>query len=176
MKKNLIAMTVLVSSVVGATAYAADGQINFTGEITDTACEVTNSVGSPLEVTLGKISKTAFSSVGSKASTTQFSLELKNCPDTVTSVKIKFDGATVNGDNSVLALSPDVDVAEGVGIQLSDASNNMLPLFSASQAYPLTKGAVNNLGFTASYIAIADIAEIKPGKANATANFTINYN
>ena len=45
------------------------------------------------------------------------------------SATVKFDGAADNGDNNVLQLTRETDVATGVGIQLSDISNNVLPLY-----------------------------------------------
>lgn len=91
------------------------------------------------------------------------------------SASVKFDGTSVNGDNSVLALTQEAGVATGVGIQLSDDSNTVLPLFTASKAYSLQSGgATNNLDFVARYISTA--ADVTPGPANATANFSINYN
>ncbi|VFS16515.1 Long polar fimbria protein A [Enterobacter cancerogenus] len=59
---NKIALGLFVASVVGcsASAFAAtdgEGQINFTGEIIDSACQVVNGLSNPLNVTLGKVSK-----------------------------------------------------------------------------------------------------------------------
>lgn len=78
---------------------------------------------------------------GSTSSATKFTLEVTDCPDTVKSATVKFDGAADNGDNNVLQLTQETDVATGVGIQLSDISNNVLPLYTASTAYPLASGS-----------------------------------
>jgi major type 1 subunit fimbrin (pilin) len=154
---------------------AADGQVNFKGEIIDSACEVVNSVSNPLDVTLGQVAKTAFTGAGSTAAATKFTLQLKNCPESVTSAAVKFDGTADAGDNNVLQLTQDTGVATGVGIQLSDASNAVLPLFTASTSYPLVSGtAVNNLDFVARYIATDET--VTAGPANSVASFSINYN
>lgn len=175
MKINFIAAAIASVVVMSASsAFAADGQVNFTGEIIDSACTVVNSVSSPLDVTLGKVAKTAFSGAGSTAAATKFTLQLKDCPATVTSASVKFDGAAVEGDNSVLALTDESGVATGVGIQLSDASNAVLPLFTASQAYTLSADETNNLDFVARYVATSDT--VTAGPANSVANFTVNYN
>lgn len=175
MKKNLIALAVLATSALGGTsAFAADGQVKFTGEIVDAGCTVTNTVASPLTVQLGKVAKTAFAAAGDKSSATRFSLELKNCPATVTGATVKFDGASVAGDNSVLALTPGTGAATGVGIQMSDDSNTVLPLATASKSYSLVSTGTNKLDFTARYIATA--ATVTAGPANSVADFTINYN
>lgn len=176
MKKNLIAAAVLVSSAFGVSAFAADGQVNFTGEIIDAACQVVNSPSNPLEVNLGKVAKTAFTGAGSKAAATKFTLKLTDCPATVSKAAVKFDGTSVIGDTSVLALTVESGVATGVGIQLSDDANTVLPLYTASKQYNLTTGtgAVNNLDFVARYIATSDT--VTAGPANSMASFTVNYN
>lgn len=175
MKKNLIAVAVLASSAFSVSAFAADGQVNFTGEIIDAACQVVNTPSNPLNVVLGKVAKTAFTGTGSTASATKFTLQLTNCPATVSTASVKFDGTSVNGDTTLLALTQESGVATGVGIQLADASNTVLPLYTASMAYPLVSGtATNNLDFVARYIATADT--VTAGPANSMASFTVNYN
>ncbi|MGL5387211.1 MAG: fimbrial protein [Serratia sp. (in: enterobacteria)] len=175
MKKNLIAVAVLASSAFAISAFAADGQVNFTGEIIDAACQVVNSPSNPLDVVLGKVAKTAFTGTGSTAAATKFTLQLTNCPATVSTASVKFDGTSVNGDTTLLALTQESGVATGVGIQLADASNSVLPLYTASMAYPLQSGSVtNNLDFVARYIATA--ATVTAGPANSMASFTVNYN
>ncbi|CNI11759.1 putative mannose-resistant/Proteus-like fimbrial protein [Yersinia aldovae] len=178
MKKNFIAVAIATASTLsGASAFAegGDGKVNFKGEIIDSACNVVNSVSSPLDVTLGKVSKTAFNGAGSTSAPTKFTLQLKDCPESVTGATVKFDGTPVATDNSLLALTTEAGVATGVGIQLSDNSDKVLPLFTSSASYPLTSGtAVNNLDFVARYVATSET--ITPGPANSVANFTVNYN
>lgn len=175
MKKNLIAVAVLASSAFTVAAFAADGQVNFTGLILENACEVVNTPSNPLQVNLGKVNKTAFTGTGSTAAATKFTLQLTNCPASVNTASVKFDGTSVNGDTSLLALTQETDVATGVGIQLSDASNTVLPLYTASLAYPLVSGtATNKLDFVARYISTADT--VTAGPANSVASFTVNYN
>ncbi|MFV8866791.1 fimbrial protein [Serratia fonticola] len=184
MKKNLIAVAVLATSVFGvASSMAADGQVNFVGKITDQACEVVNNVANPLLVTLGTVSKSAFNdstgapAAGQTAAATGFTLQLKNCPDAVTAngATIKFDGTAAAGDNSVLALTQESGVATGVGIQLTDKSQAVLPLHTASTTYPLQAApVVNNLDFVARYYSTS--ATITTGPANSVASFTVVYN
>ncbi|HEI8868027.1 TPA: fimbrial protein [Serratia odorifera] len=184
MKHNLLVMAMAATAALSlSSAFAADGQINFKGEILDSACQVVNSVSSPLDVTLGKVAKTAFSGAGSTASPTKFTLQLSGCPASVTSATVKFDGPAADGDNGVLALTQESGVATGVGIQLTDASQKVLPLFDESAPYKLTPSTagttggadvVNDLAFIARYVATA--ATVTAGPANAVANFTVNYN
>ena len=178
MEKKVIMLALVAASFSSALpALAADGQVNFTGNIVDAACKVTNDLSNPLNVVLGDVARTAFAGgKGSTSSATKFTLEVTDCPDTVKSATVKFDGAADNGDNNVLQLTQETDVATGVGIQLSDISNNVLPLYTASTAYPLASGSgvKNNLDFTAR--SLSTLADVTAGKANSVATFTLNYN
>jgi major type 1 subunit fimbrin (pilin) len=93
-----------------ASAFAAtngEGQINFTGEIIDSACQVVNGLSNPLNVQLGKVSKTVFTGAGSTSTLTKFDIQLKDCPETVTSAAINFGGTPDANNNTTLALTPD---------------------------------------------------------------------
>lgn len=174
MKKNVIATLIAASSVFAINnAFAADGTIDFTGEITDQACEL--AAGSDaLKVNLGKVSKKALPSAGSTAAATKFTIKLINCPATVTTASVKFDADSYLGDDTVIKLKEEAGVATGVGIQITDDVNTVVPLFTASKDYPLQQNVENNLDFRARYIAKSDT--VTTGPANGTATFTINYN
>lgn len=175
MKKQLMAVVFATASLAGITqtVYAADGSINFTGEILDAACTVDVGASSALAVDLGKVQKSAFTGDGSTADATKFTLKLSACPATITNASVKFDGTAYEGDNTVLALTSGTGVATGVGIQLMDATNTVVPLFTASSGYPLVSTGVNDLDFYARYTQKG--ATVVAGKADATASFTIDY-
>lgn len=174
MKKNLFVITLVTAGMLSTTtAFAADGQINFIGTITDTACTVTNSPSNPLTVTLGTVSKQAFTGAGSTAAPTKFTIELTDCPITATSATVKFDGISANSDNTALKLTQDAGVATGVGIRISDVTGAIVPLYTASSPYTLTTG-INKLDFVARYLALTDT--VTAGPANSTSQFTIIYN
>lgn len=171
MKKNIFIM--FTACVLSASTLAADGKIHFFGTITDVACTVVNDVSNPLEVTMGTVSSKAFTGAGSTAAPTKFTLLLKDCPSSAKSAVVKFDGVPALNDNTVLALTKEDEVAENVGIQITDSARKIVPLFTPSSIYPLNDGD-NNLDFVARYYATGD--KVKSGKANATSNFTIIYN
>ncbi|XUA18190.1 fimbrial protein [Citrobacter sp. OP27] len=175
MKKNLIAMAVAATGVLSAAnAFAAAGQVNFTGQIIDVGCDVINTVSNPLQVNLGQVARSEFANAGDTAAATSFNIQLTNCPVTVGTASIKFDGTALNGDNSVLQLTQDSGVATGVGIQLSDQVG-VLPLTQPSVAYTLQSGStMNNLPFTARYKSVA--TTVTAGPANGVANFSVIYN
>ena len=161
---NKVALGLFIAATVGcsASAFAAtngEGQINFTGEIIDSACQVVNGLSNPLNVQLGKVSKTVFTGAGS----------------TVTSAAINFGGTPDADNNAALALTPDTDAATGVAIQLVDTSGQPVTLYTPSQQYPLASGtAVNDLEFGARYIQTQ--AAVTAGPANSVSTFTVIYN
>lgn len=172
MKKNLIAVTVLAASALSSAAFAADGTVNFTGSITDVACTVDSDSRNQI-VDLGVVSKTAFEN-SKTAGAKNFNLVLTNCPATVTSAKVRFDGLQVPGDNSILALTDVADKATNVGIQLSDNQNNVINLYQDSASYPLVP-ETNTLKFIAKYYATGTGTDVGVGTANAVTDFTIIY-
>ncbi|MCQ4445725.1 fimbrial protein [Enterobacter cloacae] len=177
---NKVALGLFIAAAVGcsASAFAAtngEGQINFTGEIIDSACQVVNGLSNPLNVQLGKVSKTVFTGAGSTSTLTKFDIQLKDCPETVTSAAINFGGTPDANNNATLALTPDADAATGVAIQLVDASEQPVSLYTPSQQYPLASGTtVNDLIFGARYIQTG--AAITAGPANSVSTFTVIYN
>ncbi len=175
MKKNVIAMAIAATAVLStANAFAAAGQVNFTGEIIDAGCDVINTVSNPLQVNLGQVARSELLNTGDTAAATSFDIQLTNCPVTVSTASIKFDGTALNGDNSLLQLTQEAGVATGVGIQLSD-TNGVLPLFQPSAAYTLQSGAsMNNLPFVARYKSVT--SDVTAGPANSVANFSVIYN
>lgn len=178
MKKMIIAgiaAGIACTSVPVFAATSGDGQINFTGEIIDSACTVVNGQSNPLDVTLGKIAKTAFTGSGSTAATTRFDIQLKDCPETITSAAITFGGTPDTNNADVLALTTGTGAASGVGVQLLDSSSAPLSLYTASAEYTLTSGtATNDLQFGARYIQTG--ASVVAGQANAVSTFTVVYN
>lgn len=179
MKKICNKLTLLALLATVFSASAADGTINFKGNIIDSACKVDldGAGATTTDVMMGNVNKSAFTGVGStaggSASATKFTIQLKDCPETLTKATVKFDGIAYAGDNTVLALTDETGVATGVGIQLSD-SKGVLPLFTESTAYTLdTETGTNTLDFYARYIQKA--ATVTAGPANSVTTLTINY-
>ncbi len=174
MNKSIIVSMIAAAFIfTGNTVLAADGDIEFTGEIIDQACELANG-SEAIKVNLGKVAKTAFQGSGSTAAATKFTLKLINCPATVSSSTVKFDATSYSGNDTIIAIKNESGAATGVGIQLSDTQNSVIPLYTASKSFPLSSTQDNDLDFLARYIAQSDT--VTAGPANATATFTINYN
>lgn len=168
----IVAFAAVVLPVSVAFAGGA-GQVNFTGSITDDACTITNTVSSPLAVTLGKYSSKEFKAAGDSTAKMGFKIALTSCPATATKASVNFDGTSDATNASLLKLTQDTGVATGVGIQLYDDAGAELALHDASKSYTLVTGD-NNLAFNAAYKSTA--ATVTAGPANAVANFSVIYN
>ncbi|WP_269501798.1 fimbrial protein [Burkholderia sp. IMCC1007] len=194
--KSLIALAAAAASFAFAhSAMAADGTINFTGEITTASCSLTGGAGATVggskgdqtvAVNLGKVSADA---LGGKAGSgiaagTQINLNV-NCGDTGTglsTVKLKFDplsGSGLDGKNNKLLKT--VGGAEGVGIGLYNTDNQLLDL-AANETFdaPLVKSGTDEapvytaeLAMRAGYVANGET--VKAGTANGTLPFTLTY-
>ena len=181
MKKTMLAVFASAALFSGVSnVVAADGTVNFKGNIIDSACTVDldGAGATAMDVIMGDVHTSAFSGVGSSAggsaSATKFDIILKDCPASITTAKLKFDGISYAGDNTILALTDEAGKATGVGIQLSDKTG-VLPLYTESVAYTLTSGVgtSNTLDFYARYI--QKEASVAAGKANSVATLTVNY-
>ncbi|PFH11522.1 major type 1 subunit fimbrin (pilin) [Collimonas sp. PA-H2] len=176
-RKSIIAI-LLTGSAFGSIANAADGTINFTGNITTVACTVDPTSGvTPNPVLLGNVSTTAFPIFGSSAAPTMFSITLSACPATVTTARAKFDGPTAAGNPNLLALtgagSPGVATFVGIGIYEQDSST-LIPIGALSAPVPvLAANPTTPMNFIAKYVSTGTVTE---GTANATSAFTISYN
>ncbi|MEB7538539.1 fimbrial protein [Pantoea anthophila] len=171
-KLRLIATTLAAVSICG-TASAADGTVNFTGTIRDTACTV-DTASANQTVNLGTVAATSFGSAGATASSTRFTINLTGCPAAVTSASIRFDGPLASGNSNLLALSSGQTATNvGVGIYQQDSST-LIPVGRASAPVTLSSTGTNALNFIAKYVSTA--AAVGAGSANAVATFTVAYN
>ncbi|HAU5638873.1 type 1 fimbrial protein [Citrobacter amalonaticus] len=159
-------------------AFAADGQVKFTGKILDAACTIDGMTGGVIDVPMGEVAKADLATAGKTADATKFTISLKLCPATISTAGVSFDGTALGGDNTIIALTEgtvEAPAAEQVGIQITDASDVVVPLYTESTPFTLdtAAGAVNNLDFTARYISTGTATA---GVADALLNFTVVYN
>lgn len=174
MKKRLIAIALLTGSAFTGVANAADGTINFTGNITDAACTVSASTATQT-VAMGTVSSGSMTTVGASSAPTRFNITLSACPATATSAAIKFDGPSDTMNSSLLALTNVPGVATGVAIGLYEAdSSTLIPVGSASAKHTLTATGNNTFDYYAKYVSTN--TTIVAGTASAVSNFTVVYN
>jgi len=175
MMKIKLPVLVLLSGAafISTAANAADGTINFTGNITAAACTVSPTSASQ-SVALGNISATGFAAAGDTASPTAFGITLTACPVTVSSASAKFDGPGDANNPSIVALSSG-QTATGVGVAIYESdSSTLVPVGTPSAAKTVTSTGPNTLNFIAKYMSTLGV--VNTGSANAVTTFTMMYN
>ncbi len=170
--KKIALITTLLSVSVFQAALAADGVINFTGNITDAACVVdTSALAQPVD--LGNVSVTAFNGgTGTTAAAKRFNIVLKSCPASVTSASVRFDGVTNTQNPNILALSAS-QTASNVGVALYEQDNaTPIAIGMTSNNVALEEDVDNTLTYFAKYMSTGTVG---PGTANSSTAFTVVY-
>ncbi|MGY0162917.1 type 1 fimbrial protein [Edwardsiella tarda] len=177
MKKILLPVMALSASVMSGQVSAANGTVNFTGQIINSTCQVASGDDKNIDVYLGKYPTSAFKAIGDKSASKAFQINLEQCePGTYT---VRFDGNSVPGHPDLLAVSGDgsTAAAQGLGIEITDINGKHFAIANKPTGEEPTvkvvgdKKAVFNL--QARYRAYADT--VTAGLANATSPFTIEY-
>jgi len=159
----------------GAGTQGAGGDVKFTGEITDVSCEVTTTSKSQ-SVDLGKWAKSYFES-RTETTQTPFTISVKNCPQSVATVAVLFDGDKDSDDSTLLKTTGG---ATGVGIKLYESDRaTPVAIGAISKAVNVTSGSGSeggsaDLNFFADYKSDGEVIAV--GQANATSNFVMVYN
>nr|WP_318382406.1 fimbrial protein [uncultured Enterobacter sp.] len=169
--KKIALISAVLSFCALQSAQAADGVINFTGTITDTACTVdTSAISNP--VNLGTVATSAFAGGTGTASPTRFNIVLKSCPESASSASLRFDGATSAANPSILALSSG-QTATNVGVAIYEQDNTtLIPVGTPSASIALVEDADNTLTYFAKYMATGAVGA---GTANSSTAFTVTY-
>lgn len=177
MKHLTIAKIAAISALAAAAqgAVAADGTVNFIGEIVDAPCSIAPQ-SQNLTVPLGKVSRASLDGAAGKVSApAKFTIGLLGCGATATGATVTFAApADATNANLVRVGVGEVDgsFATGVGIQIADSSGKQIPVGQASGNYTLAQGD-NSLQFQANYMSTG--AAVTVGTANAMAQFTVAY-
>ncbi|CUR53755.1 Fimbrial domain-containing protein [Serratia symbiotica] len=174
MKFKIFFLKIIILHIIINILHAEDGKINFQGSIIDSACIIsTSSINQT--IILGSVSIKEFTNIGSTASYAPFNIILTNCPDSITSAKIYFNGITHPDNNTILKLHPDQE-ANNIGIAIYDKNNKMqIPInTSITKEISLLPSITNTLEFVAKYFATN--IPVTTGKANSNVSFTITYN
>ncbi|QLL12624.1 fimbrial protein [Pseudomonas chlororaphis] len=191
--KSIVSMA--IAGAVSTSAVAADGTINFTGEIIAASCAITggagtsvggNKGGQTIDIGLGKVSSDSLTGTAAGGIVGGKSINLNlDCGGTAAglkSVKLQFDPNSGSGvDSKNVSLLKVTGGAEGVGIGLYNSSNKLVnlganetidgALVSTTEGQNTTYTA--NLNLRAGYV--ANGAPIKAGSANGTLPFTLTY-
>lgn len=189
--RHILAVT--VSGALASSAMAADGTINFTGEVSAVSCKLTGGPGSTVtgsqgaakvDVSLGKVSADSVPAGGKISASSTYINLLLDCGSTATglsAVEMRFDPLSGSGlDTHNNSLLQTTGGAKGVGIGIYDHGNKLLnlaandsitsTLTTGTGATPSTTGTFS---MRAAYLANGE--PIVPGVANAELPFTLTY-
>lgn len=173
------ALAVLVAAAATSTAMAADGTINFKGELTAETCKasVNGSAGvNGPTVTLPTISTASLATAGKVAGQTGFNIQLSDC-----SAAIKTAAAFFESGGSVDPASGNLKNVSGsatkVQLQLVDATNGqVIKAGDISQVTSTSRVDVANtsaiLPYAVQYFAQAATT---PGTVVSSVTYSINY-
>ncbi|MDN0111406.1 fimbrial protein [Yersinia mollaretii] len=149
------------------------GELNFIGDVIDAACLV-DIDSRKQEIRLDQVNNAQFTASGSSVSAAPFSIQLNNCSVTTSqSVGISFIGVADERDPTILATITERNMANGVGIALFDADNNLLPINAPPKDFSLLSRGTNTLHFFAKYRSTLPV--VTSGSSNAAANFMVTY-
>ncbi|RAY78929.1 type 1 fimbrial protein, partial [Enterobacter cloacae] len=153
MQKNLIALTLLAVSGFLSSVFAADGTINFTGNILDASCTV-NTAASNLNAQLGDVGVGALNgAVGKTASQARIDIVLTNCPASANNASVRFGGTTDPINPDLLQISGSGPIATGVGIALYERDAvTQIPVAAPSASLPVSASGDTTLTYYAKYM------------------------
>lgn len=180
-KNHMLAVLLIGLSLPGAFASSngntvvtlAGGELNFIGDVIDAACLV-DIDSRKQEIRLEQVNNALFTATGTNVSAVPFSIQLNNCSVTTSqAVGISFTGVADERDPNILATISDRNMANGVGVALFDAENNLLPINSSPVDFNLLSRGTNTLHFFAKYRSTLPV--VTSGSSNATANFMVTY-
>jgi len=124
--KNLIKMGILAAAIsASCSVFAASNpgvQINFKGSMVSSSCNVSVNNGQST-VDIGQVN-TSVLSLGEMSPDTPFTVDISNCPNSVSSAKLDFEGDTFAGNSTVFALKGGTgNQMESIGMMIKDLSN-----------------------------------------------------
>ncbi|UNK73902.1 fimbrial protein [Raoultella planticola] len=168
--------TLTVNPGASAGTQSTGGQIEFSGSITDTSCNIDSTSANQI-VDLGKWASSYFTGAGSETTKTAFHIKVKDCPATVTKVSVLFDGTRDSNHSNLLAVNGG---AQGVAIKLyEDDKATPINLGTESKDQAVIAGTSGSNSGTADLEFFADYistSAVSAGSANGTANFNMVYN
>lgn len=174
MKKHILSTFAAAGLMVAASgAQAADGQIDFIGNIIATTCDVNASTATDFTVTLPTVPSTALAAAGETAGRTPFQIDVTGC-SVETQVSTFFEpGPTISAAGNLVV---DAGGATNVELQLLNDAFAPMNLQGAvgaqnSQKVSLSAGAAT-LKYYVQYLATGAATE---GAANSRVQYTMQY-
>ncbi|WP_420994770.1 fimbrial protein [Cupriavidus sp. 30B13] len=189
MKRTIVASLattcVALAAMAPSLSHAFDGQIDFTGSITDVSCTINGQQPGNANrtlVPLGTIDPGLFIGLNTRTTAVPFSLVLGGGASCIDGRKalISFDTGSANIDpNTGNLMLVGTGAAKGVQIEVSDNGNGASGkiALNVAQTTPQSatiSGNTATLTYNAAYVQTA--ASVTPGAANSFIRYTMVYN
>lgn len=171
-------LLVAASAAASSAAYAADGTIDFRGNVIASTCSVEG--GSDLTVPLPPVSTTALADVGAVAGRSAFSLALKGCAvgdGNPVKVGVMFEnGANVDQSSGRLTIDTGAKAAEGVQINVLDSQQKLIPVGAqtgaSTEMAAIDADGKAKLNYFAEYYAAG---AVKAGDVSSRVEYSLIY-
>lgn len=179
--KRFAFLAAIAAIALSSSAFASDGTITFTGQVTAQTCAISGNGGtSNFTVALPTVSAGSLGVAGSTAGRTPFTIALSGCTPNTGTVHTFFEaGSTTDSASGRLNLTPAAAGsanASNVQIQLlnSDASGIAAGFADASQNSQTASisGGAATLNYSAQYYATGTATA---GSANSRVTYTMAY-
>lgn len=174
LSKAMFPLVGLMAASSFQTASAANGTVNFTGEIVQSTCSVVSG-DQTKTVVLGKYPTSAFPKTGATSGAKAFTISLEKCE--AGDYSLRFDGNTPTGNPDLLAVTGG---AKGVGVEILDNNSAIVPITqdvatpaSVTIASTGATPGMATFNLRARYRSFQDV--VTAGQANSNATFTIQY-
>ncbi len=165
-----IGAIVALSFMASGSATAADGNVNFIGEVTDAPCTVAPDSRNMI-IDLGQVRTSDFATAGVVGDIKTFHINLEHCDiATLSNASVQFDGVASPLDTELLGLNS-TSKADNMAIEFLDNSGNSLPIGTPAPTQVLSAGNTA-LVFGARY---KSTGTATAGQATADSTFTITY-
>lgn len=177
MKRKALAIALLVSAAGAQFANAADGTINFNGELVSQTCTIAvNGVVSPAvaTVTLPTISTGRLTAAGQTEGRTGFNIQLSNCVGTATTAAAFFNaGSTVDPVSGNLKNM--TGSATNVQLQLVDQQGGLaIKAGNTNQITQTTRNTIDGTGAANMPYAVQYFATGAAGAGTVVSSVTYN--
>jgi major type 1 subunit fimbrin (pilin) len=180
MNRKVLALAVLVAATGAQVANAADGTINFNGELVNQTCTIAvDGVVSPAiaTVTLPTISTGLLTAAGQSEGRTGFNIQLSNCVGTATTAAAFFNaGSTVDPVSG--NLNNMTGTATNVQLQLVDQQGGaVIKAGSTGQITSTTRNTIDGTGAANMPYAVQYFATgaTTPGTVVSSVTYNVDY-
>jgi major type 1 subunit fimbrin (pilin) len=183
MKNTLLkAMTLGAIALASQSAFASDGTINITGELTASTCSINGTAADGarnFSVTLPTAAQSSLAVVGSTTGETAFQIALTACTPTTGTVRTRFEsGPNVDPASGELTVAG-AGASTGLRIQLLNGDRSVIAVGAADGAQNSAPATITTAAATLNYIARyhrVSATALVAGAVTSSVTYSMAYN